>query len=239
MTTSGPSGQPAPSRRALLAGTAGVVGLAIGAGATEAANALTRSSGPDTGPHVASPGEELMVEHGVLKRVLLAYRAIGDRLAAGDTPPVGAVADAANIVSSFIESFHEGLEEAYVFPRVRADHPDLIETLLVQHDKGRHLTRTITQLAADGLTTAKSRSQLALAVAAFVRMYEPHEAWEDTVVFPALRSSSTQRTLDLLAERFAELENRQFGDAALTTVLDRVTGVEQQLGIADLSHFTP
>jgi len=70
-------------------------------------------------------------------------------------------------------------------------------------------------------------------------MYEPHEAREDTVIYPALRSSTSQRTLDELADRFASEEDRLFGDAALAQILDRVTGVEQQLDIADLADVTP
>ena len=70
-------------------------------------------------------------------------------------------------------------------------------------------------------------------------MYEPHEAWEDTVIYPALRAQTSQRTLDELAERFHDLENTQYGDHALSQILGRVTGVEQMLGIADLATFTP
>ncbi len=83
------------------------------------------------------------------------------------------------------------------------------------------------------------RAALASDIAAFVRMYEPHEAWEDTVVYPALRAVTAQRTLDELAERFAELENRQYGDSALTAILQRVAGVEDELGIGDIAAFTP
>lgn len=46
-------------------------------------------------------------------------------------------------------------------------------------------------------------------------MYAPNEAWEDTVVFPTLRQVSPQRTLDELAERFADLHNAQYGHDAL------------------------
>lgn len=70
-------------------------------------------------------------------------------------------------------------------------------------------------------------------------MYEPPEAWEDTVIYPAMRASTSQRELDLLAERFADLEQAQYGDAALQQFLDRVTGTEEQLGIGDLALFTP
>ncbi|WP_375498378.1 hemerythrin domain-containing protein [uncultured Jatrophihabitans sp.] len=222
-------------RRSLLAAGAGLV---VGAGGTELVNALSPSETSIT-PHVASPGEELMTEHGVLKRVLLAYRAIHDRLVDGRAVPVGAVSDSAQLISDYIESFHEGLEEAYVFPRVTATQGALVRTLLIQHDRGRHLTAAITTAASAGFATAAARSALASDLDRFVRMYEPHEAWEDTVIYPALRATTSQRTLDLLAERFAGLENTQFGDNALSQMLSRLAGIEDQLGIGDLAAFTP
>ncbi|PRZ44070.1 hemerythrin-like domain-containing protein [Antricoccus suffuscus] len=222
-------------RRSLILGGAGLV---IGAGVAEETNAVARTP-PPTEPNIPSPGEELMVEHGLLKRVLLAYRAAGDQLAAGQTPPAKAIIEAAQLISTYVESFHEGLEEAYVFPRVRQHHNDLVKTLLAQHDRGRHLTASILLAAGDDLSSAPIRDSLRADMAKFVRMYEPHEAWEDTVIYPALRTLTTQRTLDQLAERFAELENKQYGDHALAQMIDRVSGIEEQLGIADLSAFTP
>jgi hemerythrin-like domain-containing protein len=217
---------------------AGAAGLIVGAGATDAANLLAASS-TSPGARLASPGEELMTEHGVLKRVLLAYRAASDQLTAGALPPTGAVTDAAQIISDYVESFHEGLEEAYVFPRVRATNAQLVRTLLTQHDKGRHLTATILTVSTGDLSESAAKASLKGSLDAFVRMYEPHEAWEDTVIYPALRAQTPQRTLDLLAERFHDLENTQYGDTSLVQLLQRVTGVEQQLGIADLASFTP
>jgi hemerythrin-like domain-containing protein len=182
-----------------------------------------------------------MTEHGVLKRVLLAYRALSKRLAEGRSVPRGAVLDAAQIVADYVESFHEGLEEAYVFPRVAA-HPSyagIVETLLVQHDRGRHLTADILLLAADDLGRPRVREPLLARLDAFVTMYEPHEAWEDTVVYPALRRLTAERTLDELAERFADLEAARYSDLALARILLRVEGVEHQLGIGELAAFTP
>lgn len=239
--SSPPSDQRRPTpvrRRAVLTAAAGALGIAVGAGGVEAAHVLT-PNGPGVGPHVASPGEALMTEHGVLKRILLAYRTVGDRLAAGQPVSAGVVVDAAQIISDYVESFHEGLEEAYVFPRVAAHKPELIRTLLTQHDRGRHLTAAIQSVATHGLDAPNVRKTLGGYLAAFVRMYEPHEAWEDTVVFPTLRRTTPQRTLDLLAEHFADLEHKQYGDDALAALLDRVTGIEQHLHIADLATFTP
>jgi hemerythrin-like domain-containing protein len=222
------------TRRDLLVGG---VGLLVGGGAVGAGAALHAGPGP-TAPRPPAPGEDLMTEHGVLKRLLLAYQAASAQLAGGDLPPAGAISDAAQIIADFIEGFHEGLEEAYVFPRVRERHAELVQTLLTQHDRGRHLTAAISA-AAPHLSAPGARDALHRYLDLFVRMYAPHEAWEDTVVFPALRELTPQRTLDQLAERFADLQNAQYGDSALGQLLERVAGIEQQLGIGKLAAFTP
>ena len=227
---------PAARRRGLLVAGAGLAGLAVGR-----APDLLAAGQHEPGPRAPSPGEELMTEHGVLKRVLLAYRAASARLADGRRLAASPVIDAAQIVADYVEGFHEGLEEAYVFPRVarQAAYAKIIETLLVQHDRGRHLTAEILQLAARDLDSGPVRGALRTRLDAFVTMYEPHEAWEDTIVYPALRAVTPQHTLDELAERFADLESGRYSDLALARILARVRGVEEQLGLADLSSFTP
>lgn len=223
------------SRRGLLVAGAGLV---VGAGLTEAGNALA-DDGHTLATRPAAPGESLMTEHGVLKRLLLAYQAASAQLADGKVKVGPPVAAAAAIITDYIEGFHEGLEEAYVFPRVRATHADLVNTLLIQHDRGRHLTAKISAGATASLTSEPVRVGLQRNLDLFVRMYAPHEAWEDTVIFPSLRATTPQRILDELAERFASLEQTQYGPNALAQMLDRVADVEQQLGIGDLAAFTP
>ncbi len=231
-------GTASPSRRAVLAGALGAVAgsstVAVGSpllGMGESAQAAA--------VRPPSPGEELMTEHGVLKRVLLAYQTLATRLGNGENVPAGAVIDSAQIVADYVESFHEGLEEAYVFPRVAQQHPDLVTTLLVQHDRGRHLTAAIVEVAGTGLKTSAARTGLQRYLHQFVTMYQPHEAWEDTVIYPSLRELASQRVLDELADRFAGLEQQRYSDLALHRILARVSGVEQQLGIADLADYTP
>lgn len=223
-------------RRSVLTAGAGVVAGAAAGGGLGSALASAPAASP--GSHLPPPGEALMTEHGVLRRLLLAYRAIGERLDTGGRVDAGVLADAVQIMADYVEGFHEGLEEAYVFPRVAREQPHLIRTLLVQHDRGRHLTAALSAAAAT-LDSGETRRAVAGHLAAFVRMYEPHEAWEDTVVYPALRRLTSQQTLALLAERFAELENKQYGDDALGKLLDRVAGIEERLSIHDLAAFTP
>lgn len=180
-----------------------------------------------------------MTEHGVLKRLLLVYETASGRLAAGETPPAEAIAETADLITDYVEGFHEGLEEAYIFPRVQAANPALIHTLLVQHDRGRHLTSAISFLTTQNLEHAAARTSLRRYLDMFVAMYARHEAWEDTVVFPAIRAVTRPQTLDQLATRFAELEAAQYGDTGHVRILARVSSIERRLDIGDLADFTP
>ena len=63
------------------------------------------------------PPEDLMREHGVLKRVLLIYGEALRRIDVKQDFPPEALADAARIIRSFVEDYHEKLEEDF-FSRV-------------------------------------------------------------------------------------------------------------------------
>ena len=150
--------------------------------------------------------------------------------------------DAALIIHDFIEGFHEGLEEALRLPAAPRSGlwPGRPTTLLIQHARGRVVTQFIlAQATARGVASADTRARLAGAMQAFVRMYEPHEAREDTVVFPAFRQAVPASELAALGQHFADLERQQFGHEEFTAMVGRVAGIEQQLGIYDLTQFTP
>ena len=89
------------------------------------------------------------------------------------------------------------------------------------------------------VASAGTRGELTSAMQAFVRMYEPHEAREDTVVFPAFRQLLSPQELADLGQHFAELQHQQFGHDEFTAMVGRVVGIEQALGIYDLTQFTP
>lgn len=178
--------------------------------------------------------ENLMREHGVLKRLLLVYGEIGRRIAARQPVPAGALSSAAGVIHDYIEGFHEALEEGYVFPRLRQAGVlvPTVDTLLTQHARGRLLTQAILANPSAGAATVRN-------LALFVRMYEPHEAREDTVVFPAYRALLSGAELAEMAERFSSEQSRQFGKNGFATVVAEVSRIETTLGIADLNRFTP
>ena len=224
----------------------GLVGGGLVAGAAGASDGWALAGSSSAAPVPASPGippdDDLMREHGVLKRVLLCYREMTRRIQAGDPVAAPDLHDAALIIHDYIEGFHEGLEEGYVFPRLRREPAvaGTVTTLLVQHARGRVLTQFILANAtARDLASPGTSGRLAAAMQAFVRMYEPHEAREDTVIFPAFRQAVPAQELADLGQHFADLERQQFGRDEFSAMVARVAGIEQHLGICDLSQFTP
>jgi hemerythrin-like domain-containing protein len=189
-----------------------------------------------------SPPEDLMREHGVLKRVLLVYGEAIRRIDANEELPPDPVLDAAHIIRSFVEDYHEKLEEDFLFPRFRKANTlvDLVDTLTRQHQGGRTLTDvTIRYANVNSLRNADERRALRDSLAQFIRMYNPHEAREDTVLFPAFHKIVSGHEYDSLGEDFEKKENQLFGDDGFEKMVDRVAGIEKTLGIYDLSQFTP
>ena len=189
-----------------------------------------------------SPAEDLMREHGVLNRVLLIYDEHLRRLTAKQTFDGSVLAGAADLIRHFVEEYHEKLEEDFLFPRFRKAGKlvNLVDTLLAQHKAGRLLTAQIRELAS--LATLKYVSdsdKLGDALRAFLRMYRPHEAREDTVLFPAFRSIVSPHEYDALGEDFEKKEDELFGEDGFFKVVDKVADLEKRLGIYDLSQFTP
>jgi hemerythrin-like domain-containing protein len=187
-----------------------------------------------------STNEDLMREHGILKRVLLIYDEIIRRIAAKQDFPPQAVADSADVVRKFVEDYHEKLEEDHLFPRFRKKGKlvDLVDVLYDQHQAGRRVTdRVYAKLKS--LKTREDRNSLAADLHAFVRMYSPHEAREDTVLFPELHKIVSPHEYDALGEQFEKIERQTFGGDGFDIYVDKVAGIEKQLGVYDLAQFTP
>lgn len=185
--------------------------------------------------------EDLMREHGVLNRLMLVYEA------AIEMPPDKSDAvhevlfGAASLVRRFVEDYHGTLEEKYLFPAFdqRHEHADLIKTLREQHRVGRLLTGFILRNATEeGFADDQTRGELNKACRDFVRMFRAHEAWEDTVLFPAFRHAVSPSRLQELGEQFEEIEHREFGKDGFNDVVRHVARLEHHVGISGLDMFT-
>jgi hemerythrin-like domain-containing protein len=183
-----------------------------------------------------TPVEDLMREHGVMERVLLAYDEIARRIEVSEAFESAALTDAAGIVQRFIESFHEKNEEQFVFPRLQQANREveLVTTLLKQHQRGRDVTAEILRLAA-----APPVPALAQALRAFARMYRPHAAREDTVLFPAFKEVIGASAYRELSEQFEDKEREVIGEHGFDRAVAQIARIERALGIGDLVLFTP
>ncbi len=202
---------------------------------------------PDAGKPAAkeeevSPAEDLMREHGALNRILLIYEEAAARIQARREFPPEVLASAAKIIRRFIEGYHEKLEEEHIFPRYEKAGKlvDLVRILKQQHVAGRKLTAAIEAGAsAAGLRDEEGRSKVSRSLKLFIRMYRPHEAREDTVLFPALHGIVTAKEYDALGEQFEKKEQELFGADGFEKVVDDIAGLEKKIGLYDLAGFTP
>src|SRR5439155_6479841 len=117
---------------------------------------------------------------------------------------------------------------------------DLVAVLKQQHLAGRKLTAAIEAGAtASGLREEEGRSKVTRSLKLFIRMYRPHEAREDTVLFPALHGIVGAKEFDALGEQFEKKEHDLFGADGFEKVVEDIAGLEQKIGLYDLAGFTP
>jgi hemerythrin-like domain-containing protein len=186
-----------------------------------------------------STNEDLMREHGVLNRILLIYDEAIRRIQAKQRFDPNIINKSASLIKKFIEDYHEKLEEDHLFPRFEKGNKlvDLVKTLRAQHAAGRVLTKRILEVSNSG-----NLSTVSADLAAFVRMYRPHEAREDTVLFPALHDIVSKHEYDAMGEQFENFENierQTFGGEGFDMAVDQVTDLEKQFDIYELAQFTP
>src|SRR4051794_34306830 len=112
-------------RREVLGLATALGGLPLAACGGSAATMRAEAAPPAPSPPgqeqeaPVTPPEDLMREHGVLKRILLVYREGIRRIQGGEQFPAQPLNAGARIIRGFIEEYHEHLEEQYVFPRLR------------------------------------------------------------------------------------------------------------------------
>lgn len=233
----------------LVAGVGGVIvptqAIAQGGkagGAAKGEKTANDRGHSDEGGEDVSATEDLMREHGVLRRTLIVYAELATRLQSGANKiDLTTLAEAAKLFREFGENYHERtLEEQYVFPEVRrtgGETERLVEVLLNQHHRGREITDYLQRVGERGRISSDAAS-LSRALAAMARMYHAHSAWEDTVVFPTWKKTQSKSRLHDLAEKFEEIEHQQFGSDGFDDAIRRISHVEQSLGLSDLASYT-
>jgi hemerythrin-like domain-containing protein len=183
--------------------------------------------------------EDLMREHGVLRRTILVFRACAVRLDAGQMVDVQALHRAAQLFRNFGEEYHEKkLEEENIFPQVKkagGEGAALVDVLLAQHRRGREIISYV--LDASKGTTFDGKA-MARALHSFELMYEHHTAREDTILFPAWKKAIGPHEVEAMGEKFEDIEKAQFGGDGFDMAVKQIGEIEQALGLAQLAEFT-
>ncbi len=174
------------------------------------------------------PVEDLMREHGLMRRIFLVYDEVVRRMRAGQKADLDPLLKAAKLMREFGEDYHERNEEQFVFTRFEKANqlPELVATLRGQHQEGRRLTDQIL-----------AQNRILSSLESFTHMYRAHAAFEDTVLYPALHRLISSREMAELGEKFEQIERsipRDFDKA-----LADLAAVERAYAIADLSRYNP
>jgi hemerythrin-like domain-containing protein len=201
-----------------------------------------KKGGEEKGGEVTAT-EDLMREHGVLRRALLVYSEAAAKLRIDPSAVApDALQKAAKLFRAFGEEYHERkLEEAYIFPAVKkAGGPaaGYADVLIAQHARGREITDYILAVTKGAKLGAAGANQLAGALDSLVRMYRAHASREDTIVFPAWKQTLTGDQLDEMNDKFEDIEHEQFGEDGFEDAVKQIGEIESELGLADLAGFT-
>ena len=187
--------------------------------------------------------EDLMREHGVLRRALLVYsESIPKIRSNAGSLDAAALYRTGVLFRDFGENYHEKmLEEEHIFPVVRkgtGEAPKLVDILLAQHARGREITSYLLAVTKGGGIATANAEPLARSLEAFVLMYRNHAAREDTVVFPAWKTHFTNKQLDELSDQFEDIEHKMFGKDGFDDAVEKISAIETTLGFGGLSQFT-
>ena len=197
-----------------------------------------RSAEDEEGEGGIGPIEDLMREHGVLRRVLMIYEEGLRRIAARQDFPGNPFLAGAQLIRKFVEDYHEKNEEQFIFPKLQKSVGEArsdVPILLAQHQAGRKLTDEIIRVS----TSNAKDNRLIDTVSQFIRMYRPHAAREDTIVFPAFHRAVSEKEFDAIGEQMEKQEHKLFGEDGFARMVEAVAEEERALGIYELDRFTP
>ena len=185
------------NRRSLLRDSL-AVGVALGAASIPLIGETFQKSSnagkkEEKEPEVTAT-EDLMREHGVIRRALLVYIETAPKLRQNaSSVDAAALRQVAQLFRTFGEDYHERmLEEQHIFPIIQKQGGELkryAEILTDQHNRGREIMDYVLAVTNRSTISTAHAEPLAKVLEGFVLMYQNHAAREDTIVFPAWKKN--------------------------------------------------
>lgn len=191
---------------------------------------------------MATPIENLMKEHGVLMRIIAIYDKVVSDTALSKELNVGAIHRAASIFRDYIEKHHDRCEERYIFPQFRKANyiVEIVNELHDQHAAAIKITRQILALSSGEDGTGANGWQKLMGLCTEVsRMYRPHMAWEQSVVFPVFYDIVTPDYVRDARKKMESEEKEILGDTGFRGLVGRLSEIEKEVGTYDLHSYTP
>ena len=188
------------------------------------------------------PTEDLMRDHGILRRIMLVYDEVARRLKQGEEFPLRVLTEASDIVRRYMQDYHESNEQFHVFNwfGIAEKMVELVAILYQQHLAGRKLIDKIKELSTEeNLKNPTERLKVGEYLTTFNQLYRRHAAWEDTLIFPAFRSIISPQDFATVGETFKREEEKLFGLDGYEKIVGQVSDLEEVLGIHDLRQFIP
>lgn len=189
-----------------------------------------------------SPIEDLMVQHSVLRRVLLIYEECIHRLNNQEEIDPELITGATEVINRVIINLHAPLEHAFIFPRYETSpkYSEMGRILKEQHEAVTSVEKDILKYSnKESLTNPVNKNELIDFFGKAIRVFRPHIDREDTEMFPEFKNFISVEEYYKLGDKFIDLEHQKFGEEGLKSMVDKVALIEKQLGINDLSSFTP
>lgn len=186
-----------------------------------------------------SPTGELAVEHGQLTRILLAV----DHLLRFDgnvsKANLGPISQACKMIRLSVVDHQMKIEEEHIYPQFDGTElADCAKILKAQHDDARKLLARMESLSRPGAGSSRAgKDDLKQAFNDFKDVITAHAAFEETVLFPVMEGTWSQKDLKKLRETQEEDEKKLMGDDAAEKTFEMLTSLEASCGITGLRDY--
>lgn len=169
-------------------------------------------------------------QHAAVTRIILIYDEILKRLKNNETYPPEALSQTAIISRTFMQDYHEKLEEGLIFPRFDKAyrHVDLVHVLKRQHELGNQALNT---LLADIELGSPDKTKIADSIKTIIQLYSPHKDREDVVLLTDLKTILTPGEYEEVWQELQKKEKEHFGEHGFKNLEDKIEEIETSLGI--------
>jgi len=187
----------------------------------------------------AGLAETLMQQHAVADRLLLIYDASATPESASAQASTKALASAAQMLRQNVDDLHVKLEEEHIFPLFQksGQMSDLVNTLREQHATARRLTDDILRATEGGGAGAGSET-LKRDIQAYTRMLNAHTAYEETLLYPQIRTVVPASEYDQLEKNICDMARQKLGPQGFSGLVAKIAELEKSAGITGLAQFT-